>query len=55
MSSECPWCHGKPLPAVAGPNGQMLSCVCGICTPLPHCVTAELDDDQHDQRDDIDQ
>ena len=55
MSSDCPVCHGKPLPDVVGPDGQILSGVCGVCTPLPQSVVAELDDDQPDQRDDLDE
>lgn len=42
---DCPACHGVPLPWTDGPDGLLHPVLCGVCTPLPPSVLAELDDD----------
>jgi hypothetical protein len=47
---DCPFCHGEELAPGEGPDGKLWPRVCGVCTPLPESVLAELAD--HDEDDD---
>ncbi len=41
----CAVCGGEPLPPTIGPDGRGIVRVCGVCTPLPASVLAELEDE----------